>query len=183
MDWLFYALLTPFLYSLVVLIDKYILQREIPSAWGLPIYTAISGAIFGLIFWTIDGFQTLPVPDSLLLLLAGIAAHWGSVLYFFALTAEQSSTVMILLQVKPIFVLTLSTIFLQDRITSLQFVGFTLVLLAAIGLARKKQSAKTGQWFSQSFWLIMAASLIWAMGTVAYKFVSASNEFLTTASH
>ncbi len=183
MDWLFYALLTPFLYSLVVLIDKYILEKEMPSAWGLAIYTAFSGAIFGLTFWIIDDFQLLSATDSLLMLLIGITSHWGSILYFLALDAEESSIVMILLQVQPIFVLILSMIFLQDRITPLQFGGFTLVLTAAIGLARQEQSAKTDKLFSRSFWLIMACNLIWGSGIVAFKFVSSSNDFLTTASH
>ena len=39
MNWLFYALLSPAIYTVVIYVDRYIVEREIPRPLAIPIYS------------------------------------------------------------------------------------------------------------------------------------------------
>ncbi|MBI2314560.1 EamA family transporter [Candidatus Daviesbacteria bacterium] len=175
MNWLFFALLAPALYAVINFVDKYLLEKVIKDYRGMPVYTALSGLIVGTILWIVNGFPVLGVKDTVLVLLTGILSIFGFVLYYRALLLEQTSKIVILFQVTPVFVLTLSMFFLKETVSLKAALGFLLVLFAAINMASlgDKKSLKP----SRAFLLVLICDLFIASAYVLFKFVSENNTF------
>lgn len=175
MNWLFYALLAPVMLTGVNFLDKYILEREIKTYLGMPIFSGIVAGIFGTLVWIATGFDTLPAEDAALILLTGVISVWSFLLYFKGISAEETSTVIVFLQLQPIVALILAFGLLNEVISLQQFAGFWLILIPAIALSLKRDAFH----MSPSFWYILAAVSIWALSEVLFKFVSADYPFGT----
>lgn len=175
MNWLFFALLAPLIYAVVVDIDKYILEKQIPDYRGVPIYSAIMAAIFGSFLWIITGFPLLSFQDTFLVVFTGMLTLWGSAFYFKALSSHEASNITILFQTQPVITLILSFLFLKDAITGSQLLGFFLILLATTGISLSKEQVKFK--LSSAFILILLANIFWAIASVVFKYVSESSSF------
>lgn len=175
MGWLFYAILAPVMLTGVNFLDKYILEREIKNYLGMPIISAIVAGIFGSLVWVGLGFPGLPAWDAAVVVFTGVISVWSFVLYFKAIAGEETSTVIVLLQLQPIVALILAYILLQEVITLRQFAGFWLILLPAVGLSLKRGSFH----LSIYFWLILAGVSVWALSEVLFKLISEDHPFGT----
>src|SRR5690348_5887469 len=114
MNWLFFALLAPFVFAIVVDFDKYILEKHVSDYKGMPIYGSIVASIIGLILWVVTGFPTLLLKDAILIVLTGMLTIWASAIYFKALSSDEASKITILFQMAPILTLVMSFIFLKE---------------------------------------------------------------------
>src|SRR3990167_11444305 len=111
MNWLFYALLAPAIYAVVVYVDKYILEKQIRDYRGMPIYGAIAAPLFGVLLSIITGFPILDFKNTLLILFTGILTIFGAATYFKALSNDEASKITILFQLTPVMVLIMSYLF------------------------------------------------------------------------
>lgn len=175
MNWLFFALLAPAVYAIVVFIDKYILEKEITDYRGMPIYSAAVAAIFGSAIWVVTGFPFLALTDTLLVILTGILTIWGVALYFKALSDNEASKLTFLFQMTPIITLILAYFFLGDKISSRQIFGFLLVLISTLGISVYKGLRKIH--LSNAFLLILLTDFLWASAYTLFKFVADTNSF------
>lgn len=185
MNWIIPAIFSPALYALVIFIDKYIIEKKMGSFWGLPIFTSITGLLFGFIFWWISGFAVLPAKELILILLVGGVTLLGTVLYFKAISSEDSSLIIILLQMHPAILLLLASIFLNELITLKQYIGFFLVLGPSVILSMnaKGKFKKGGIKISRAFWEILAAGLMWSIGVIIFKPISQEFPLITLAAY
>ena len=71
-SWLFFALLAPAIYALVVFIDKYVVSKEIKDYLCMPIYSAIVGLIAGTLLWLVFGRPLLSFKDTIIVFSVGI---------------------------------------------------------------------------------------------------------------
>lgn len=181
MSWLFFAILAPLFYAVVVFIDKYILEKEVRNYLAIPIYTATIAAIFGVLIWVITGFPSLSLRDSLLIILTGILTIFGVATYFKALSSDQASTITILFQMTPIITLILSSLLLGEKISLMQFLGFLAILSATVGISSSSNFKKIS--FSNNFLLILITDFFWASAYVLFKFVVGTNSFATVISY
>lgn len=175
MSWLFYAILAQFFYTVCIFVDKYILEREVSDYRGMPIYSALISAVFGIFIWIATGFPILTVRDSLLIILTGMLTTFGVATYFNALSSEEGSKVTILFQMQPVITLSLSFLFLGERISGFQLLGFLLILIAASIISIEKKLEKIR--FSNIFFLILLTDFLWASAYVIFKFVVDTNSF------
>lgn len=175
MSWLFYALLAPAINTIVNFIDKHIISNEMEDYRGFVVYGTIASLFIGTFFWMITGFPVLPLQDTMIALGSGMLSVWASVLYFKAISKEDASKVIILFQTIPVFVLILSVVVLKETITTLQILGFFLILGSAIGISIEKGQGKFK--LSKTFWIVMAANLIWAISTILAKFSIQESSF------
>jgi drug/metabolite transporter (DMT)-like permease len=97
--------------------------------------------------------------------------------------AEQSSIVIMMMQMTSVIVLTLSYTFLGERISLVQFIGFCLVLFAGISLSISKSQAEQKFRLSKAFWAIMIGDLMWATAAILFDYISVPEKFLTTAAY
>jgi uncharacterized membrane protein len=182
MNWIFFALLSPLIFTTVFFVDKYVLEKEVPDYRGMPIYFGIVGTTYGSILWLALGMPILPARDAGLLILIGVTAVITSVFYFRAMNANDASTVIVLLQVQPLLVLILSFIFLDEVISQLQLVGFFLILGASLGMTITRHG--TDYQFSMgTFLTVMTLNLGISSTAVLYKFVVEDHRFLDTVAY
>jgi drug/metabolite transporter (DMT)-like permease len=175
MNWLFFALLAPAIYAIVVSFDKYILERQVKDYRGMPIYGAISGTLFGFLLWVITGFPILDFYNTILIIFTGVLTIFGAATYFKALSNDEASKITILFQFTPVIVLILSYLFLKEGINSVQLMGFLLILFATIGAEFNKKQFKFG--LSSSLILILITDFFWALSFVLFKFVVGEYSF------
>jgi uncharacterized membrane protein len=150
MSWLFFALLAPLVFTLVNFADKYIIGQEVRDPKAMPVYAGIMAFLTGTALWVITGFPLLPFRDAALVMFTGVLGTWGSALYFRAISSEDASSVIVLIQMQSVFVLVLSILFLGESLTLTQFIGFALILAAAVGISLK--GGKAGRfWLSTAF--------------------------------
>lgn len=181
MNWLFFALLSPAIFAINVLIDKYILEKEIKDYQSMPIYSSIMAFVFGVLLWFITGFPIISFQDTILVLLTGMLTLWGAAFYFKALADHESSKIMILFQTQPIITLILSYLFLNDTISPSQLLGFFIILVATIGVSLEKNKTKFK--ISSVFILILFANFFWAIASVVFKFVVNQSSFIKLVSY
>lgn len=170
MNWIVLALLAPLVYAVNVFTDKYLVSARLKDYRSLPIFSSIVAFGFAILLWVFTGFQIISGYDSFLILLSGIFTILGFAFYLEALTKEETSLLILLIQLSPVFVLTLSFIFLGEIITQKQFLGFGLLLAASIAASFKKQKSSWG--FSKAVGFILLADLVWSLAFIFIKLAS-----------
>lgn len=175
MSWLFFALLAPAIFTVVNFGDKYILEKEIRDARGMPIFAGIMAFLTGIVLWILTGFPVLTLPETLLVLFTGAITNWASAIYFQAMQQEEASKVIVLIQMVPVVVLVLSVVFLQETITREQLVGFVFILGSALGIALNRESS--GLRISPAFWQILLVDVLWGASIVLFKYAAVNIAF------
>ncbi|MGE5398464.1 MAG: EamA family transporter [Chitinophagales bacterium] len=177
MNWLFPALLSPAVYSIVNFVDKYIVCGRGINYRGVPIYSAIVATVFGLFIWIYNGYPLLNFLDTILVLLSGSLSLWASALYFKAISRDTTSKIIIMLQIVPVMVLGLSVVFLNESITPRQLIGFIVIMLSAVGLNLSLSSEDHGSFWGSTLGLILISDFMWAISSVVFKFVVGHHTF------
>lgn len=175
MNWIFLALLAPFIYAVNVFLDKYLISSRIPNYRSLPIFGVFLALPVVLILWIAGGFGFLGLGDTFWIVLSGIFTILAFSLYLEALIKEETSIVIILLQSVPIMVLILSYLILEETITQKQLLGFLLLSISSILASLKKE--KTSFRFSKGLVYILLANLLWAFPYIFVKSVSQNISF------
>jgi drug/metabolite transporter (DMT)-like permease len=168
MSWLFFALLAPVVLTISNFTDKYIVGSAVKDYRGVVLMQSIVGFIVGTIFWFATGFPTLPVVDSIIVLSTGVLSTFGAAFYFKALRDEDTSYVIFMIQLLPIFVIIFSFLFLKETVSFKQFLGFLIVLLSSLALSTDKETKSIR--LSQSFWLLISMDFLFALAAVLIKF-------------
>ena len=176
MNWVFLALLSPAVYTVVNFIDKHLVSNEVKDYRAMPIYTAIVGFVAGFVFWIITGFPVLAPLDAIIVILTGILTIWAALLYFKAMSEEEATTIIILFQSLPMISLVLAFIILGETITFKQLVGF-IIIFTAVVLVSLKPSVNKKLTLSSAFFLIILANFMWALAGVLIKFAINANTF------
>lgn len=176
MNWISLALLAPAIFAVVNFIDKHLVSNEVKDYSAMPIYTAFVAFIAGAFFWIFTGQPILQPRDTLIVISTGIITVWSLFLYFKALADEETTTIIILFQTLPIFSLIFGYFILGETISPMQFVGFILVIAAALGVTMKPK-IKGEKIISQAFFLILAFNIMWALAGVLIKFSINANSF------
>lgn len=178
MTWLFWALVSVLLFTLVNFIDKFLLNKYIRDYSGLPIIGGIVAAVMAVVLWVLADNLSMPFRDGLIVFLIGFFAIWTAILYFKVIDAmPETSTFIVLMQIQPVMILIMSFLFLDERITVAQFIGFVLILMASVGVS---MSNADGLRLSPNrpLFMILGLNFIFAVMAVGFKFVSDQNEFL-----
>jgi drug/metabolite transporter (DMT)-like permease len=174
-SWIFFALLSPLMFTGINFIDKYIVEREVPDTRAMPIYSSIMAFIAGTVLWVITGFPVLPADMVFILMVTGAMTLFGAALYFNAMGMEEASRIIVLIQMQPVFVLVLSILFLNETITPEQFVGFVLILGAAVAISLNREGG--GFKLSRAFFLILLCDVIWSSSVVLFKAIVTETSF------
>lgn len=175
MSWLIYALLAPLIFTIVNFIDKLILEKHVRNPASMPPYLAIMAFLSGCVLWVVTGFPILPFRDVAIIMFSGVLTAVGALLYYRALSMEETSTIIVLIQIQPVMVLILSFLLLHETISVIQFVGFILILGAAVALSARRGLG--GIQFSKVLGLLLFVNFVWSLSVVLFKFVAAGDYF------
>ena len=138
MTWLFFALLAPFLYAIVNLVDDNLLKNVHKS----PHSGAVVAGIFGglpLISLFVYDLKSVSLAVLMSAILAGFFLSVFYFGYFSAFEKESPSVVIALIGTAPVFLAIFGYIFLGERLTKTQLIGGAVVLVASIIMAIKRE--------------------------------------------
>ena len=134
MSWFYLALLAPLLFAIVNLIDDNLLR----FVYKGPYLAAAASGIFGalpLISLLFVDWTPITISQAGVMLLAGFLTAIYYFFYFKSLAVESPSVVIAIMSLVPATLPVLAYFLLDERLTSAQFTGFTVVLIASLGLA------------------------------------------------
>lgn len=174
-DYTLYALLAFFIWSLAIIIDKILRAKYLKDS----VYIASIFGIFNFIlFLFIVPFIKITFPGMLyfsLAFFAGVLTLAGFIPYYKALSFADASRVTPLWQICPLFTLFLAFLFLSERLTLNDYIGFFLVLAGGILISIVK--IEGGFRISKAFWLMIFSCVLFAVWDVILKFVYSNADY------
>jgi len=118
---------------------------------------------------------TFALPWSALGILGGFCTFFALSLYFRAVVTEETSRVISVLYISPIFVLPLANLFLGEKLSLSAYLGVLVLVFGAILITHKK--AKGGKFMSTALWLVLASDVVWAGYEIMTKYVLEAIEY------
>lgn len=176
MSWIVFAIAATAFYAVSNYIDKFLIEKRVRDYFVLTILGGIIVSVFGT---AIILFRHLPIfspSQTILILLAGISMELALLPYYKAISLDDVSRVVPTFQIIPIFVFALSYIFIGEKLTSPQFLGFWLVLIGAYLLSLKKLGKEIFALRKSVPWIILA-SIMWAVPSVIFRFITIEINF------
>ncbi len=161
MTWVFYASFMPLLWSLGNVLDQYIAREAFQrSAFS---FLIISGLVtipvaIGLAVLNPHVLQ-VPLSAVLTLMIGGMIGFAGAWPYIIAITKDDASNAIPVLQTVPVFVYLLGFLLLGETLSGLQILGGLLVVSGAVAFVWNPQTRKI---HTLTLFLMLASSLIWA---------------------
>ncbi len=174
-EWFYFALLSSVLISGVNIIDKILI-----SDYRIPplVYVLVISATSLMPLVTLAFFNLTPLPIGILAftILVGFIRIYYTLPYFKALMIEEVSRVIPLLQLTPVFVLILSSLILHEALRPQDYVAFGLLVLGGTLFAIRLTK---GIRISLAFYLMILASFLLAVYSVALKYLFSMQDFYT----
>jgi drug/metabolite transporter (DMT)-like permease len=152
--------------------DKFLIEKGIKNPMVLTIIVRgfyILPALFVLPF---VGYSLPPLESLAIIAVGAVMITGGAVLYFRALKMEEMSRVVPLFQMVPVFVMVLSFLLINEVLTTLDYIGFAVIILGGLVISTEKFSEIHK--VKKVFWVCALSSLLTAIYVVAIKHVSSS---------
>jgi uncharacterized membrane protein len=167
-EWLYFALLSSLLISGVNIIDKILISdyRIPPLVYVLVISATSLMPLVILPFFTLTA---LPFGVLLFTIVIGFVRIYYTLPYFKALSVEEVSRVIPLLQLTPVFVLILSSLLLRETLNPQEYVAFGLLVLGGTLFAVRLGK---GIRISLALYLMILSSFLLAVYSVALKYLT-----------
>lgn len=174
MNWVFFAILAPALWSITNLFDKYLLEKHVPNVY---VYLFFTGVLNLLVLLGIPflGFAIPPIPILIIALIAGALFNYQILPYLKALTIEEASRVVPLYQLSPVFVLILSFLFLHEHLTSHELLAFPLLVLGGFLVSLKRVEGVFH--ISKAFFFMLLAAFLFSLHVLTSKYVYLNMNF------
>ncbi len=182
MNWILVALLAPFLWAITTFIDKALISRYFKGKTGaLIIYSClIALPVFILIFLFKPNVIHLNIGTAFFVMINGILIILYLFPYFHALNKADTSSVIPLFQMIPIFTYLLSFLILGETLTLLQIFGGLLIITGAVAISSDFKGKKFKIKKEILFSMILACLLI-AVNEVMFKFFAIQLDFWTAS--
>lgn len=180
-NWFLLALAAPFLWSLVTIIDKFLVSKYTKetdfSAGSLVLFSSFVGLVVCiLISFTTPEIFLVSLSNKLLLLLGGALGVAWVIFYLHSLEIEEVSNVSLWMLLIPIFGYILGHIFLGEVLTHKQLLGSFIVLIGAgilsVDFSKEKISFK-----AKVIFLMLCSCFMYALTGIIFKFVTIENNF------
>lgn len=174
--WAILSISAALLWSVVNIIDKYVLSKWIREPLVVIIIISFIGLIASGGVYFIYEFQPISYFNILLALLAGVFHFFCYILYFKALKIEEVSRVVPLFYLSPLFILFLAAIFLGEVFTPSKYLGILLLVIGAILISLKNLSKIS---FGRAFYLMVLSAFTLAINSVLVKYLLGFTDYWT----
>lgn len=173
LEWFYFALLSSIVIAAVNIVDKILI-----SNYNIPplVYAMVIGvtSLMPLVILPFIDFKVLSLAALTFAMLVGFVRVYYTLPYFKALTIEEVSRVVPVLQLMPVFVLVLSTIFLREVLRLQDYAGFAFLVLGGTLCAIRLGK---GLRLSMAFYLMIVSSFLLAVYSVGLKVLFSSEDF------
>lgn len=166
-QWLFFALLTPVLWGFTNVTDAVVRRHFIKNDHAQMWATSALRLPFVIAFFLIWGVHVPSFEAAAWMTFGGILWMSPIFLYFRAIEFEEPSRVALFFQMLPIFALTVAWLLIGETLSPNQLIAFALLIIGGTLAAVKRLEGKFH--FSRAFFLITAASFVWAVSDVIFK--------------
>lgn len=166
--WLLFALAAPFCWGIANVIDSVVRRRFVKNDYAMTWFLGISRLIFIVPLLFVIGEN--PWSDSMnlgFMLLAGFFWLFPFIFYYKAMEFEETSRVVIFVQMLPLFSLIMAFFLIGERLNSMQILAFVFLLSGGLLASLKRIGGNVR--ISRALPLMMLASFIWALSDVLFK--------------
>jgi transporter family protein len=173
MDWLTLALIAAALNGGVSVVDKFVIEKQIPNPMVYSLFMGSYGIISAIVVFFAADIHIRPVGLTIMAFLSGTAYLLYIVLYFAAMSYNDASVVVALGQISPIFSTLLGFLFLNERFTMLTYLGVGLTTVGAvlISLERNEDTQlKRRLRINAALRLMVVACFIYSLNSFMLKF-------------
>lgn len=156
MYWILFSLLAPLFWATSNLLDKYLLDKRVRSMVDYVFFSSI-GSLLVIIVLLIKGYGSASPELIIWSMLAGLLGNIAYILYYHALGEDDTSSVVPLFQLIPIFVFIIGWIFFDEILTKTHIVAFIIMFIGGVILSTDfSEKIKV----RKSFWLMLGSSLL-----------------------
>jgi len=180
MSWILLSILAALTWTIVSIVDKYILAKWVKNPIVPVMILGIVNLLGGLLVYLIHDFPSLSCINIALSFLVGVFYILIAILYLKAVKIEEISRVIPLFYLSSLFVLILAAIFLEEIFSLTKYLGIFILIIGAI-LISSKDFTKIS--FGKAFWFMILASLIMAINVVITKYLLNFADFWTIFSY
>jgi drug/metabolite transporter (DMT)-like permease len=177
MSWILFTYIAIVLWTLVNILDKYIVTRELKDPIIVTSFFCFFFFLLTLIVALLNGGLLIAWPLLLLCLLAGIlysSALWS---YYYILAKEDVSRFVPVLATGSIYTAILAFIFLNEAFSPLVYFGIILIVAGAILVSYKKRFFK---WRIRKYLIIgLFIVLLFVFRDLLVKYVANQTDFIS----
>ncbi|OHA15315.1 MAG: hypothetical protein A3G52_00970 [Candidatus Taylorbacteria bacterium RIFCSPLOWO2_12_FULL_43_20] len=182
MNWFFIALGAPFLWAIVNHADKYLLSKYFKgkNVGALLIFsTLVAILVLPTLYFINPSVLQVSPRNITILIIAGIISSTAVAFYLYALKEDETSVVIPLFQIIPIFSFILAFIILGETLTVRQIIGSILIICGSIFIAMDigKKFALKGRVLG----LMVGSSFLFALYETIFKFVAVDEGFIVSS--
>ncbi len=179
------ATIAAFLFAATNHIDKYLISKAVKNADYralILVSTIIAGGVMSIIYLFVCNFQLSFDWQSILLLFANSAFYTlANIVWFKALDRDDTTIVVIMFQLIPVFILLLSPLFLANQdIQPIQLMGCAIVTAAAIAVTFEPDKKRFSKHKLVTLALMTFVSLAYAVWFIVERFVNQNHDFSQT---
>ena len=179
------AIIATVFYAATNHIDKYLISKAVKNADYralILVSTIIAGGVMAIIYSFVCNFElTFDIPSILLLLFNSALYTVANIFWFKALDRDDTTIVVIMFQLIPVFMLLLSPLILQDQhINPLQLVGGLLITLAAVFLTYEPTHKKFNKEKLITLAIMAFVSLAYAIWFIIERRINQEHDFNQT---
>lgn len=179
MDWIYIALIPPFLWAITNCIDKFLLinwdcEDSEGAFFIISLIGALPTALLFLIF-TEANFQEVEPLTAMLLIFQGFFTASYVLPYFIALKNDEPSRVVALFAFCPLLTFVIEYLFLKTTVSFVQILGSLLIVFSSVTLSLDYKLS--GFRFNfKTLLLILLSSIIFILGEILFKYIGVSSE-------
>lgn len=179
------AIIAAIFYAATSHIDKYLISKAVKNADYralILVSTIIAGGVMAIIYLFVCNFQLAFDTPSILLLLFNSALYTiANIFWYKALDRGDTTIVVIMFQLIPVFMLLLSPLVLSDQhINPLQLVGGLLITLAAVFLIYEPTHKKFNKEQLVTLAIMAFVSLAYAIWFIIERYINQEHDFNQT---
>jgi len=176
MSWITFSILAALIWSIVNIVDKYVLSKLVNRPIVPLIVLGFVGLVASIFVFGVTGLQELSSFNIFLALVAGVFYALMGFFYFQAVKVEEISKVVPIFYLSPLFILVIAGVTLGEVFTPIKYLGILLLIIGAILISMKSLSSFT---FGKAFWLMILSSLSLAFNQVLTKHLLGFADFWT----
>ncbi len=163
------AIFTGFFFALRNIVNKYAIANRMKGLAFFYLSTAITIIAFPIISWTISPMRFPSFNSLLLLIFASVTYFGGSLIFFYALTLGDVTTAGPILSTRPMLIIPLSFIFLNEFYGYEVIAWIFLIVCGAIMTSWNEAMSLKKFYRNKTLWLFFITTFLWAMQNISSK--------------
>ena len=151
--------------------DKRLIDRYLPSLSSYFVWIGLSVFVYGFVFFAVGGMPASgDIRHVLISALSGLTWGGAMVLLFLGYRMQEVSRASAVVFAFPVFVALMAAFFLDEHLTPIQWAAMILVVGGAVLISLNGAGRTSGKVLAKAFPVLIAASLLTALGHITGKY-------------